>query len=402
MNAPLHGTPDTLTPAAWAGEASVLSQVAEIAGLPKRRWDEGCAPSAARDAPMRVRYVEDKHIDWDRVRDITALSERAGHWANFGPVSAALERVLECVLGLPSDRAVVMCASATVGLQALAGLEAVRRGRKLRWVVSAYTFFAQRVGPFSDSIVVDCGHDGIIDMDAVAALPDETWDGVVVTNLFAGLPSARPFAELASARGKAILLDSAAALFGPDRTWTGHPNEAASFHHTKPWGVGEGGCIIVDRDDATLARSLLNFGIGAPPAVKPFAGNGKISDVACAVILERLERLPSWARPYDAQRTRIETLCHRMGVPLLLQAPRGAIVGSVPALAAQPVERQELAGMDFDVGKYYPPLADHCPRARAIFARMINIPSHAGMAAVDAQALARALTPLMAREPERC
>lgn len=391
MNGSTNGAPPGVAAAAWAGGDGVLPQIAEIAGLPKRRCDGGRTRVAAHDAATRVRYIENKRIDWERVREITALSERAGQWANFGPVSAALERALECVLRLPGERAIVMCASATAGLQALAALEAAKLGRPVRWVVCAYTFFSQRVGPFADAIVVDCDARGLLDLDAVAALPDDSWDGLVVTNLFAGLPSARPFAAFCRNRRKAIIVDSAAAMFGPDRDWPDHPNEAISFHQTKPWGIGEGGCVIMDRADAALARSVINFGIGGPPPVRPLAGNGKISDVACALILERLERLPSWAPSYHDQRLRIETLCHEMGVPLLLPAPRDAILASVPALSPRAVGRQDFAGIEFDVGKYYPPLDDRCGTARRIFSRMINIPSHCDMAAIENPALLRVL-----------
>ncbi|WP_119302990.1 DegT/DnrJ/EryC1/StrS family aminotransferase [Dongia deserti] len=393
MNTAAQSAPPVAPP--WVGAEGLLPRIAEIAGLPKRRNGGSGFLPAAPAATTRVRYVENKCIDWERVREIAALSERAGQWANFGPVSTALERSLEFILNLPNDRAVIMCASATVGLQALAGLEAAKRGRSLRWAVSAYTFFSQRVGTYAGAMVVDSDDHGLVDLDAIAASPDETWDGLVVTNLFAGLPSARAFADFCCARDKAIIVDSAAALFGPDRTWAGHPNETISFHQTKPWGVGEGGCIIVDRPDATLARSIINFGVGAPLAAQPFAGNGKISDVAAAVILERLERLPSWAARYDAQRRRIESLCSEIGVPLLLQAPREALLASVPALSAQPIKQEDFRSIEFDLGKYYPPLDDSCRTARGIFERIINIPSHCGMSAVETRALVRVLERLL-------
>ena len=389
------------TLARWMVPGSVLPEIAEMIGVPARRSDIS-APSMRPKA--RIRYVEDKHIDWQRVREIASLSEEARRWANFGPVSIALERVLEHLMALPAERAVVMCASATVALQGLAALHAVTHGKPLRWAVSAYTFFSQRTGAFADAAVVDCDEHGMIDLAAVAALPEGSWDGLVVTNLFACLPDARRFTDFCAARGKAIMIDSAAALFGLDRTLPGHPSEAISFHHTKPWGLGEGGCMIVDRDDVPLARAAINFGIGGPDLLKPFACNGKISDLACAAILERLERLPTWGRAYAAQRARIEGLCRELDVPLLLQAPRSAILGSVPVLAAEPMERQAFAGFDFDVGKYYPPLEQDCPTARAIFARIINIPSHGDMAAVDDAALARLLRrlqPADARHPAR-
>lgn len=377
--------------APWAHNRGVLPEIAEIAGLPARHL-ESTGPQPARTAvTARVRYIEDKHPDWRRVQEILKLSDGARQWTNFGPVSVALERTLEHLLCLPPDRAVIACASATVGLQALAGLCAVKLGRRLRWVVCAYTFFNQRVGPFADAIVVDCAESGLLDLDAVAGLPDDAWDGLVATNLFAGLQNARHLAAFCRERRKALILDSAGALFGLDRRSVRHPTEAISFHHTKPWGVGEGGCVIVDRTDVPLIRSALNFGVGGPDLLRPFAGNGKISDIACAPILERLERLPTWAPDYQTQRKRIEELCAAASRPLMLPAPSDAILASVPVLAARPVERSDLAHFGFDVGKYYPPLNEFGAKAQRLFAHVVNIPSHAGMAAIGTDTIAAML-----------
>jgi dTDP-4-amino-4,6-dideoxygalactose transaminase len=379
---------DASAAAPWDVADSLLSEIAEITGIPARQHAISGQSATAR---AHIRYVEDKHIDWQRVREITALSEQDGQWANFGPVSLALERVLEYLMRLPDERSVVMCASATVALQSLAALHAVKRGRRLRWVVSAYTFFSQRTGAFADATVVDCDERGMVDLDAVAALPENAWDGLVVTNLFASLADTRSFSDFCKLRGKALILDSAAALFGLNRGALDHPLDAVSFHHTKPWGVGEGGCMIVDRADVPLARSAINFGIGGPDALKPLSCNGKISDIACAVILERLERLPAWARAYAAQRARIELLCAAAERQLVLHAQEDAILASVPVIAARPVERAQLDGFGFDVGKYYPPLSGAAPKARHLFAHIINIPSHAGMAGIDDSAVASLL-----------
>ncbi|NJO35752.1 MAG: DegT/DnrJ/EryC1/StrS aminotransferase family protein [Rhodospirillales bacterium] len=357
-------------------------------GLPLRQSKSELSPPRS---PRRIRYVEDKRVDWQRVSEITALSEQSRHWTNFGPVSLALECVIEHLIALPADRAVVMCASGTVALQALAALQAVKRGGRLRWAVSAFTFFSQRTGAFSDAVIVDCDGRGMISLDAVAALPDNLWDGLVVTNLFGCLSDARRYSDFCKARGKPLILDSAAALFGLDRGSPDHPVEAISFHHTKPWGVGEGGCMVLDRTDAPLARSAINFGLSGPDSLKPLSCNGKISDLACAAILERLERLPTWAVACAAQRARIEDLCREMAVPLLLEAPRNALLSSVPPLAAQAIELQAFADLSFDVGKYYPPLDQRCGTARSIFARIINVPCHGDMTAVTDQELLRLL-----------
>jgi hypothetical protein len=42
----------------------------------------------------------------------------------------------------------------------------------------------------------------------------------------------------------------------------------------------------------------------------------------------------------------------------------------------------------FDVGKYYPPLSAAAPKARQLFAHIINVPTHAGMAGVEDSAVA--------------
>lgn len=120
-------------------------------------------------------------------------------------------------------------------------------------------------------------------------------------------------------------------------------------------------------------------------------GRGKLSDVASAPILERLERLPAWAPHYRAQRTRIEQLCDDARVPVLLEAPAEAISASVSVLANGAIERAEIAQHRFDVGKYYPPLDGAGERARRIFSRIINIPAHPGMAAVESAELCEAL-----------
>jgi dTDP-4-amino-4,6-dideoxygalactose transaminase len=189
-------------------------------------------------------------------------------------------------------------------------------------------------------------------------------------------------------------MDSAAALFGADRASPNHPMEAISFHHTKPWGVGEGGCMIVDRADMPLVRSALNFGIGGPDLLKPFAGNGKISEPACALILDRLERLPSWSHFYYGQRRRIDKLRRHAGLSLLCQGPDHAIAASLPVLAARPIGASWFKGQPFDVGKYYPPLEKGHRNAERLFARIVNVPAHSGMASLPTEVIKEVLQDL--------
>jgi dTDP-4-amino-4,6-dideoxygalactose transaminase len=372
----------------------IFAQIAAIAGLPERSTGLGNFDRPSLSSSARVRFVEDKPIDWRRVQEILECSRRANRWTNFGPVSQALEQALEFVLQLPPDRAVVVCSSASTGLTALAGLHAVKRGRPLRWLVSAYTFAIQRTGVLSDSIIVDCNDLGLLDLAAVKNLREEQWDGMIVTNLFDALENFDRFVRFCRKRGKALILDSAGAMLGLDRRAAAMPAEAISFHHTKPWGVGEGGCVIVDRADVPLVRSALNFGMGQPEVLKPFAGNGKISEFACALILDRLERLPAWSSFYIGQRHRLAKLCKEAGLPTLGHRPAGAVIASLPVLAARPIQMADLTGQPFDMGKYYPPLGKGYPKAAHIFSRIVNIPCHSGMAAIPNDVLKAVLRDL--------
>jgi dTDP-4-amino-4,6-dideoxygalactose transaminase len=377
----------------------IIPEIAAIAGLPERSTGLGNfdRPSLSASGPMR--YVEDKPVDWQRVHEVLELSRRANHWTNFGPVSQALERALEFVLELPPDRAVVACSSASAGLTVLAGLHAVKRGRPLHWVVSAYTFAVQHTGVFSNATVVDCDDRGIIDLAAVKELPKNGWDGMVVTNVFGVLENFDCFAEFCRKRGKAMIVDSAGAMLGLDRTAPNLPAEAISFHHTKPWGVGEGGCVIVDRADVPLIRSALNFGMGGPADLKPFAGNGKISEFGCALILDRLERLASWTCFYRGQRKRIAKLCRKVDLPLLARIPKDAVLAGLPVLAARPIGASQLADRPFDMGKYYPPLEKGHPNAARIFSRIVNIPCHSGMAGIPNDVIEAVLRDLATPAP---
>jgi len=378
----------------------ILPEIAEIAGLPERRSGLGNFDRPDLAARGRVRFVEDKRIDWQRVEEILELSRRANHWTNFGPVSQALERVLEHALRLPPERAVVACASASAGLTALAGLHAVKLGRPLRWLVSAYTFAVQRTGAFADALVVDCNDAGLIDLTAVKRLRKDAWDGMVLTNVFGTLADTERFEKFCRKRGKSLIIDSAAALLGRDRKAPGLPAEAISFHHTKPWGVGEGGCVIVDRADADLVRSALNFGFKGPDLLRKFSGNGKISEFACALILDRLERLPSWSHFYCGQRLRILRSCRGAGLELLCGLPDDAIAGSVPMLARRPISASDLADRPFDMGKYYPPLDRRSHNAQRIFTHIVNVPCHAGMAAMSSDIIQSTLQDLAQARPQ--
>lgn len=337
------------------------------------------APSV--DDVTRVDFVERKAPDLSRLAALLEPSRATNRWANRGPASRGLEEAVATLVGVGADRAVVACSSGTAALFAVVGARHYLAGRPLRWVVSAFGFHSTRLGPLADARVLDCDPDGLLDLRALADLPSESWDGVVVTNPFGLRPDWEPFVRLCERRGKIVVYDNAHALLGCDRGLPGAPDEIVSFHHTKPWGAGEGGCAIVSRELEPIVRALIRFGAGLGEGARPLGFNGKISDVSSALILERLERLPAWHPLYHLQERRIIVLGAEAGLrPLapLSWPPRSSAV----LLAESPIPRRAILDRAIGLEKYYLPLSNRAPNARRLYEHVLNVPCHPGMAAL--------------------
>lgn len=340
------------------------------------------------DAPL-VPFVERKPIDWALVDELLGRSEEANRFANFGPVSRLLEEAVRELLVLPPAKEVVACKSATDALHLLVGVHEYRRGQPLRWVISAFGFFSTAVGPLAGATVLDCDRHGMLDLERLDALPDGAWDGLILTNPFGLGQDIDGHVELCRRKGKAIVVDNAVALFSATRLGRDHlPDEVVSFHHTKPWGIGEGGCMIVDANDAAVARSLANFGVGLDlRRARPHARNSKYSDYDSALVLQRLVNLPRWADLYRLQGRRILSIARRAGLRPLAPVPEDALLGSLPLLAPAAVEGAQLANPHLALRKYYTPLADGAHGAADIYRRIVSVPCHPGVAECPPEAL---------------
>lgn len=342
---------------------------------------------------IRIPWVDDKEIDWNVVQDRLTRSAAANHWSNFGPVSLELETSIAQRLSLSESHQVVATSSGTAALNAIAAFEEHRRGRPLRWVVSDFGFRCTLQGPFRDAIVLDCDDAGVLDLDALASLDRESYDAVLVTNTFGVRSDVSDFTSFTQENGKVLLLDSAGS-FG---TMKGGPGDSAaleafSFHHTKPWGFGEGGAMVVPSADAQIARSVINFGLVSGEPIYSVATNGKMSDVAAAFVLGWLDTYDQIRPALDAQFERIAVIGRELGCAVLGDSlkERGAIASCVPLIAPNPVDGSALETLPFVARKYYSPLVGR-PRSMEIFAHIVNVPCHRGLEALSDQEITTAL-----------
>lgn len=301
-----------------------------------------------------MKFIEDKKPNYQSVKKLLERSLSANHWTNFGPVSQKLENRLESLWGCP----VVMCCSGTGALFSLVNLHNYLQNSQLTWVVSSFSFYCCKQGPLQEAIVVDCREDGLLDLDQ---LPNQ-FDGIIVTNLFGLENDLEEYRDFCKLNDKILIIDSAASFHNKHQA-----NEIISFHQTKPWGFGEGGCATIDAKYKKELQSIINFGSETDTPTGRWSGNYKLSDPASAFIWDRLDQYDPDL--YNTQRRRVEAVAEEIG----LKVWKGSNCGHVPILYPVPVLKSSITQ------KYYRPLAP-TSRATDLYRRMINFPCHPGLA----------------------
>ena len=227
--------------------------------------------------------------------------DRSRVYTNFGPLNAEFEDRLTHLI-CESGAEVV---TANSGTAALAGAILAVAGRAQRdrplALLPSFTFVA------TATAVEMCGYaphladigaeSWMMDPAIALASPALSAVGVVVPVApFGRLVPQAQWLDFQTKTGIPVVIDGAASfdsLFGSTKASPGDVPVALSFHATKSFGVGEGGCVVLG--DAALARrvrQVLNFGFyGSREARTPHL-NGKFSEYQAAVGLAELDEWP--------------------------------------------------------------------------------------------------------------
>lgn len=308
---------------------------------------------------METGYVENKTVNWELVKALLKESEAENWWSNFGPVNRKLEAYLEERLG----NGCVTCSSGTAGLHGLVELHNHLAGKELRWVVPAYTFACAVQGPLRGAQIADCDEQGILDL---ASLDPMSFDGMVVNDTFGAIPDRQSFIEYAERHGKVLIFDSALAY---DRPRDRPVYEMISFHHTKPWGFGEGGCVSLPMEEKEMFRSIINFGLTKnQEAMRDLATNQKMSDVSAAFILSRLHGFEAVKHIYRKRFAKISVLLPYRTIASI------ATPSCVPIVFDRPIWNLDNT-VEVVLRKYYKPLAP-LPNATRLYERIVCFPCH--------------------------
>lgn len=356
---------------------------------------------------VTVDFVENKLVHGVELQSILSPSIHKNQHTNFGPVVHALEQRLQTLNGANPLREGCCTANATLAIQAVVATMENFLGRRLRWAVSDFGFFTNFIGPFTDRISVSCRDNGMLSVSHLRAIPADAYDAVLLTNVFGVHEDFTEIFAFCRAHGKILLLDNAGG-FGAlapyhamaDASDTLIWAEVVSFHHTKPWGMGEGGAAFLARDLIPTFRAAINFGISERqwlPDVR-LCTNGKMSELAAAQILSRVRSCDQWIDNYRRQAARILALGKAAGLrPLVDALPIRAVPGNLPFLCRKPVSLPEMENPHFTLRKYYRPSQQSSETAWAIFDRILNIPCHPEMAAVSDAAVLEVLRGIMDR-----
>lgn len=245
---------------------------------------------------MSIEWVPRKSINEERVSELLTASLQSNQFTNGGPNTKRLEETVRTVLEIEPSKAVVCVSNGTVALWAAVVALELQHGKSLRFCTQSFTFPASAQGYLEDVSIIDIDNEGGLDLTKVN--PDEV-DGIIVTNIFGNIVDIDKYTAWAAEHKKFLLFDNAATsstYYKGKNSCNYGTSSTLSFHHTKPIGFGEGGCIIIDREYEVSLRRILNFGIDNTSVIPKWhrkGGNYKMSDIQAVYILQYLDKFSS-------------------------------------------------------------------------------------------------------------
>lgn len=236
-----------------------------------------------------INWVPDKKIDCELVNNLLTNSINTKQFTNYGPNVELFEKYIADKFEIQNDKAVIVVVNASLGIQILTQGINFYENCDIQWATQSFTFPPSNQGTLSNSIILDIDYEGGLNLSEVT----DNVQGLIVTNIFGNIVDINKYVNFCNENNKFLVFDNAATHYsfynGINCLNYGH-GCIVSFHHTKPFGFGEGGAIIVDRKYENIIRKLINFGIGYD--VNKYylqeANNCKMSDIQAVYIMQYL------------------------------------------------------------------------------------------------------------------
>ena len=254
----------------------------------------------------RIEVLRPLLPDAGRLLSYLRRIDAARTYTNWGPLASELETRLAAHFSLPSG----CVTSASSGTGALIGAILATAGRASATrpyaVVPAFTFVATALA------VEQCGYRPYlvdIDADSWQLQPERLYGHPMLTEVGLVVPVApfgravpqAPWLDFHRRTGIAVVIDGGAsfeAISADPRRFLGEIPVALSFHATKSFATGEGGCVVTTDSRANVqVAQALNFGFFSARECCGASTNGKMSEYHAAVGLAELD---GWADKHAA------------------------------------------------------------------------------------------------------
>ena len=323
-----------------------------------------------------INWLSIKKPNWNVIQTLMSECEKTNQYTNIGPIIPLLENYIRQHFLIDDSKAIIVANNGTTALHALvAGLN-IYFSRELKFVTQSFTFPSSNQGPLKDSIIVDIDLEGGLDLDKLANIE---YDAMIVTNVHGNIVNIDKYVDFCKKYNKVLVFDNAATgytFYKGKNSCNYGLGSIISFHHTKPFGFGEGGCIIVDKQYEKNIRTSLNFGIdnslGEGARYSNQASNYRMCDINASFILAYLKDnfdkiIRRHSEIYEIYKNNLPK-----GFKLFPNySEDNPVCSSICLLADHPIS---LEGIPFLVRKYYKPLDLSCDISSDFYKRIICIP----------------------------
>ena len=236
-----------------------------------------------------INWVPNKPINNELVQNLLQKCQEMNQYTNNGPNIKLLEEFIIDKFEIDASKSVIVVANASLGIQILTHAISVFNNKELQWATQSFTFPPSNQGTLKTSIILDIDLDGGVNLEETT----KEIEGIIVTNIFGNIVDIDKYVDYCQTNNKYLIFDNAAThyTFYKNKNCLNYGDGCIiSFHHTKPFGFGEGGAIIVDKKYENIIRKLINFGINLYPYkyYSSEANNCKMSDISAVYILQYL------------------------------------------------------------------------------------------------------------------
>lgn len=238
---------------------------------------------------MKVEWVCKKKINTTKVNELMEICISNNQFTNYGENVQSLERFLTKKLEIDNSKVVIIVSNGSVALHILTAAIDYYHKQNFQWCTQSFTFPASAQSTLANAKIIDIDMDGGIDLSCV----DEKINGLIVTNIFGSVVDIDKYVDFCVENKKILIFDNAATAFTfyKGKNCVNYGDGCTiSLHHTKPFGFGEGGAIIVDKKYEHIIRGLISFGMNlSEKHYVPEGNNSKMSDISAIYILQYLE-----------------------------------------------------------------------------------------------------------------